>query len=81
MDNLIVENKPFVDDYQHNILDFAKKKYPNAVSVPVCAFGIHHSIYEDDSYIRKIAETKYTNIEVKGTFTGVKLIFNFIETK
>lgn len=77
-ENLIVEGKPFTNDFRHNIIDFARVKYPNAVAVPLCAFGVHYVIYKDDTYTERVAETKYTNIQDSNTFTKVKLIFNFI---
>ncbi len=47
-----------------------KEKYPNLVKIPVAAFGISYTYYENDSLSNMVAETLYTNRK-NDTFVGV----------
>lgn len=36
-------------DHTIDPLKLVREKYPNAVSVPCCAFGVNNSYYEDNT--------------------------------
>ena len=53
-------------DTHSAVMDEVRKTYPFAMSFPVCAFGILHTIYKNETFEEKIAVTKYYSEHSEG---------------